>query len=82
MQKNLSQSERYTRGYCNLMAGAIIILIVIIINLLSGCEPVLPDDHKKREALSSETDSTYEKQPEINEWGTDTTTYQSQAKPQ
>lgn len=70
MQKNLSQSERYARGYFrntlgNLVAGAIIILIVIIINLLSGCEPVLPDHSK--DTLSSETDSTYEKQPDINQ---------------
>lgn len=48
MQKNLSQSERYIGGIhrnvkANLVAGAIIVLVMIIVHLMSGCEPVLPE---------------------------------------
>lgn len=48
MQKNLSQSERYIGGIhrnvkANLVARAIIVLVMIIVHLMSGCEPVLPE---------------------------------------
>lgn len=73
MQKNLSQFERYTKGINrnvkgNLVAGVIIIFVMIIVHLLNGCEPILPD-----ESVKEKTD--------INEWDIDTVVYHSDAKP-
>ena len=66
MQKNYSQIERYVRGIHrnikgNLVAGAIIIFVMIIVHLVSGCEPMLPaesENNKKTEILSHNQDST------------------------
>lgn len=43
------------------------------------CEPMLPDE-SNRETVASPLDST-KNDLDINEWETDTTTYQSHAKP-
>ena len=82
MQKNYSRGEAYARGYFHhikghLTAGAIIVMFVL--HLLSGCEPMLPDE-SNRETVASPLDST-KNDLDINEWETDTTTYQSHAKP-
>lgn len=84
MQKNYSQSEAYAKGYFHhikghLTVGAIIVIIVFMLHLLSGCEPMLPDE-SNRKTVASPLDST-KNDLDINEWETDTTTYQSQAKP-
>lgn len=84
MQKIYSQSETYAKGYFHhikghLTAGAIIAIVVFILHLLSGCEPMLPDE-SNRETVASPLDST-KNDLDINEWETDTTTYQSHAKP-
>lgn len=94
MQKNYSQMERYVRGIYrnikgNLVVGAIIIFVMIILHLVSGCEPVLPaepENNKKTDILLHSQDSTSDQggilpEPDINEWETDTTIYQTEAKP-
>ena len=94
MQENYSQMERYVRGIHrnikgNLVVGAIIIFVMIIVHLVSGCEPVLPaepENNKKTDILSHRQDSTNNQggilpEPDINEWETDTTIYQTEAKP-
>ena len=94
MQKNYSQIERYVRGIHrnikgNLVAGAIIIFVMIIVHLVSGCEPVLPaepENNKKTEILSHNQDSTNNQggilpEPDISEWETDTTIYHTTTKP-
>ena len=51
------------------MVGAIIIFVMIIVHLVSGCEPVLPaepENNKKTDILSHRQDST-------NNQGGDTT---------
>lgn len=88
MQKNLSQLERYTRGINrnvkgNFVAGAIIIFVMIVIHLVSGCEPILPNEQK---TLSNEVDSVPEnkemsQEQEIEDWDTDTTIYHTTAQP-
>lgn len=88
MQKNYSQSERYARGIHrnvkgNLMAGAIIILVMIIIHLVSGCEPILPGEQKR---LSNEVDSLQENKEilpgqDIDNWDADTIVYHTTAQP-
>mgnify|MGYP000485461456 FL=1 len=72
------------RGYFHhikghLTAGAIIAIVMFVLHLLSGCEPMLPDE-SNRETVASPLDST-KNDLDINEWETDTTTYQSHAKP-
>jgi hypothetical protein len=62
-----------------LTAGAIIAIVMFVLHLLSGCEPMLPDE-SNRETVASPLDST-KNDLDINEWETDTTTYQSHAKP-
>ena len=79
MQKNYSRGEAYARGYFHLTAGAIIAIVMFVLHLLSGCEPMLPDE-SNRETVASPLDST-KNDLDINEWETDTTTYQSHAKP-
>lgn len=84
MQKNYSRGEAYARGYFHhikghLTAGAIIAIVMFVLHLLSGCEPMLPDECN-RETVASPLDST-KNDLDINEWETDTTTYQSHAKP-
>lgn len=70
----------------NLIAGVIIILVMIIIHLVSGCEPILPNEPKDdKRTLSASLDSVYEDiemlpEQEIDDWDTDTTVYQSQVK--
>lgn len=94
MQKNYSQTERYVRGVLrnvrgNLVVGVIIIFVMIIVHLVSGCEPVLPaepENNKKTDILLHSQDSTSDQggilpEPDINEWETDTTIYQTEAKP-
>lgn len=49
MQKILSQQDRYVRGIwrnslSNLVAGAIVFLIIAAIRLLSGCETMIPGE--------------------------------------
>ena len=84
MQKNYSRGEAYARGYFHhikghLTAGAIIAIVMFVLHLLSGCEQMLPDE-SNRETVASPLDST-KNDLDINEWETDTTTYQSHAKP-
>lgn len=84
MQKNYSRGEAYARGYFHhikghLTAGAIIAIVMFVLHLLSCCEPMLPDE-SNRETVASPLDST-KNDLDINEWETDTTTYQSHAKP-
>ncbi len=84
MQKNYSRGEAYVRGYFHhikghLTAGVIIAIVMFVLHLLSGCEPMLPDE-SNRETVASPLDST-KNDLDINEWETDTTTYQSHAKP-
>ena len=84
MQKNYSRGEAYVRGYFHhikghLTAGAIIAIVMFVLHLLSGCEPMLPDE-SNRETVASPLDST-KNDLDINEWETDSTTYQSHAKP-
>ena len=84
MQKNYSRGEAYARGYFHhikghLTAGAIIAIVMFVLHLWSGCEPMLPDE-SNRETVASPLDST-KNDLDINEWETDTTTYQSHAKP-
>ena len=84
MQKNYSRGEAYARGYFHhikghLTAGAIIAIVMFVLHLLSGCETMLPDE-SNRETVASPLDST-KNDLDINEWETDTTTYQSHAKP-
>jgi len=79
MQKNYSRGEAYARGYFHhikghLTAGAIIAIVMFVLHLLSGCEPMLPDE-SNRETVASPLDST-KNDLDINEWETDTTTYQ------
>ena len=74
MQKNLSQFERYTKGINrnvkgNLVAGVIIIFVMIIVHLLNGCEPILPDESLENKKLDT-------LRPDI-----DTVVYHSDAKP-
>ena len=83
MQKNYSRGEAYARGYFHhikghLTAGAISAIVMFVLHLLS-CEPMLPDE-SNRETVASPLDST-KNDLDINEWETDTTTYQSHAKP-
>lgn len=83
MQKNYSRGEAYARGYFHhikghLTAGAIIAIVMFVLHLLSGCEPMLPDE-SNRETVASPLDST-KNDLDINEWETDTTTYQSSRK--
>ncbi|WP_418702278.1 hypothetical protein [Bacteroides sp.] len=88
MQKNYSQSERYARGINrnvkgNLAAGIIILFVMIIVHLVSGCEPILPNEPRE---LSNEVDSIQEKEEivpgqEIDDWDTDTTIYHTTAQP-
>ena len=88
MQKNYSQSERYARGInrnvkVNLAAGIIILFVMIIVHLVSGCEPILPNEPRE---LSNEVDSIQEKEEivpgqEIDDWDTDTTIYHTTAQP-
>lgn len=88
MQKNYSPFERYMRGFlrnikANLILGAVITLIMIIIHLVSGCEPILPNEQK---TLSNEIDSVPENkemspEQEIEDWDTDTTIYHTTAQP-
>ena len=78
MQKNYSRGEAYARGYFHhikghLTAGAIIAIVMFVLHLLSGCEPMLPDE-SNRETVASPLDST-KNDLDINEWETDTTTY-------
>lgn len=80
MQKNYSRGEAYARGYFHhikghLTAGAIIAIVMFVLHLLSGCEPMLPDE-SNRETVASPLDST-KNDLDINEWETDTTTYLS-----
>lgn len=91
MQKNLSQSERYIGGIhrnvkANLVAGAIIVLVMIIVHLMSGCEPVLPEiSGDKAKSLENDTaniDNTHICNPDINDWDKDTTIYKTNATPQ
>lgn len=92
MQKNLSPSERYIRGIHrnikgNLIAGAVFVLVMIIIHLVSGCEPILPNEPKDdKRALSASLDSVYEDkemlpEQEIDDRDTDTTVYHSHTNP-
>lgn len=88
MQKNYSQSERYARGINrnvkgNLATGIIILFVMIIVHLVSGCEPILPNEPRE---LSNEVDSIQEKEEivpgqEIDDWDTDTTIYHTTAQP-
>lgn len=88
MQKNYSQTEKYVRGIHrnvreNLVTGAIIILVMMIIHLVSGCGPILPNEQK---TLSDEVDSVPEnkemsQEQEINDWDTDTTVYHTTTQP-
>lgn len=88
MQKNYSQFDRYMRGVQqnikgNLVVGAIVMIIMIIAHLMSGCEPILPNEPRE---LSNEVDSIQEKEEivpgqEINDWDTDTTIYHTTTKP-
>lgn len=88
MQKNYSPFERYMRGFLrniktNLILGTVITLIMIIIHLVSGCEPILPNEQK---TLSNEIDSVPENkemspEQEIEDWDTDTTIYHTTAQP-
>ena len=62
MQKNYSRGEAYARGYFHhikghLTAGAIIAIVMFVLHLLSGCEPMLPDE-SNRETVASPLDST------------------------
>lgn len=94
MQKNYSQFDRYIGGAHrnikgNLVLGAIIIFVMIIIHLVSGCEPMLPaesENNKKTEILSHNQDSTNNQgeilpELDISDWETDTTTYHTTTKP-
>ena len=82
MQKKHSQSETYVHGYFhnvkgNLLLGIIIVLAMVIIQLLSGCDqPEITGETTDKQIL--ETDSLND---EVNEWQNDTTTYHSEAKP-
>lgn len=88
MQKNYSQFDRYMKGAQrnikgNLVLGAIITIIMIIAHLMSGCEPILPNEPR---GLSNEVDSIPKKEEilpgqEIEDWGTDTTIYHTAAQP-
>lgn len=45
----MNQSERYIRGLDrnvegNLVEGAGIVFVIMIVHLVGGCEPVLPDN--------------------------------------
>lgn len=89
MQKNLSQQDRYVRGIwrnslSNLVAGAIVFLIITAIRLLSGCETMMPGEpnNYKEKSLSNKTDSMNKKnkiltKQEMNDWDKDSTIYQS-----
>ena len=85
MQKNYSRGrsvcERIFPSYKGAFdgGGAIIAIVMFVLHLLSGCEPMLPDE-SNRETVASPLDST-KNDLDINEWETDTTTYQSHAKP-
>lgn len=73
MQKNYSRGEAYARGYFHhikghLTAGAIIAIVMFVLHLLSGCEPMLPDE-SNRETVASPLDST-KNDLDINEWET------------
>lgn len=88
MQKNYSQIESYVKGINrkvkgNLVAGAIIILIMMITHLVNGCEPILPNEPKE---LSTKVDSVPENKEilpgqGINDWDADTTVYHSHTNP-
>ena len=88
MQKNYSQSERYARGINRNVKGTlaaviIILFVMIIVHLVSGCEPILPNEPRE---LSNEVDSIQEKEEivpgqEIDDWDTDTTIYHTTAQP-
>lgn len=88
MQKNYSQLDWYMRGVQrnvkgNLVAGAIIAIIMIVVHLMSGCEPILPNEPK---TLSNQPDSVHEDKEllpgqEINDWDKDTTVYHSHTYP-
>jgi hypothetical protein len=63
----------------HLTAGAIIAIVMFVLHLLSGCEPMLPDE-SNRETVASPLDSTTNAF-DLHEWETVTTHYQSHAKP-
>ena len=86
MQKNLSQFERYPRGINrnvkgNLVAGVIIIFVMIIVHLLNGCEPILPDKSLENKKLDTIRPDSMKEKTDINEWDIDTVVYHSDAKP-
>lgn len=82
MQKSTRPLDSYTRGIYsnikgNIVLGIIFFLVITAIQLISGCETMLPDT-KERCTLPIPTDSTTE---EIEDWENDTTTYHTSTQP-
>lgn len=75
MQKKLSCTAKQVNCLwhnvkANLRVSSIIVFIMIIFQLVSGCEPLNPDDNKKKNNHETIPNEIVQK-PEINEWEDD-----------
>lgn len=75
MQKKLSHAENQINSLrhkvkVNFRLGVIIFFITTIIQLVSGCEPLNPDDNKKKNSQDTTPNEIIQK-PEINDWEDD-----------
>lgn len=76
MQKKLSRTAKQVNWLwhnvkANLKVASIIVLTTIILQLVSGCEPLNPDDDNKKKNSHETTPNEIVQKPEINDWEDD-----------
>lgn len=72
MQKKLSHSARQVNGLRHIVKVSFKIgTIIVFLQIVSGCEPLNPDDNKKKNSQESTPPNEIVQKPEINDWEDD-----------